>query len=303
MNEDLSPLNFDLVVSSYGRLRYIAKTMAGRTGRFIGITGGGTYVGFRFRSHFPKGLFVPIPEDSPVYVERNPEEHHGFMIAESERELMAAHQRGDFQVTILRYPAVYGPRQLQPRLWPIIKRIMDRRPFIIVPGNGLRLNHPSYADNVAQATLLAVDCPQAVGQIYNVGDERYPTLLEVIDLAAKQMGHQWEIIEINHPWAKAMAKGYAGFSFHTIFDIHKIRSELGYRDLVQPAEGVERTVTWLLENHKSAIDPRTAELLADGYDYALEDRFVGEYRKHMESLSATFPSPPSESPYYYSYKG
>ena len=33
----------------------------------------------------------------------------------------------------LRYPQIYGPRQILPREWPIVRRAIDRRPTLIVP--------------------------------------------------------------------------------------------------------------------------------------------------------------------------
>ena len=302
LERDLAPRRDDLVVSNYGRLRYIAQVLAGRTPRFIGITSGGGYLGFRDSAHNPDGLPLPVPEDAPLITDRDIE-HFGFMIAETERQLMAAHQRGDFQVTILRYPRVYGPRQLIPDMWPIVKRALDRRPHIVVPGDGMRIRALGFAENVALTVLLAVDKPQSAGQIYNVADEHYLTLTERANLIAGFVGHRWEVVEAQHPWAEAIAYSYAGPSFHTMFDIAKIRAELGYRDVVPATEGVKRTVAWLVENHRSVIDERVEKTLGDSYDYAFEDRFIAAYREHMEALSAAFPPPPPPPPYEYTYRG
>ena len=190
LERDLAPRRFDLVISNYGRLRYIAQVLAGCTQRLIGITGGGAYLGYMDPAHNPEGMTLPIPEDAPVHTDHDLD-HFGFMIAETERQLMAAHQRGDFRVTILRYPRVYGPHQLTPDMWPIVKRVLDRRPHIVVPGDGLRIRCVGYAENVAHAVLLTMDQPQSAGQIYNVADERYLTLKEKVNLIAKISGVSW----------------------------------------------------------------------------------------------------------------
>jgi nucleoside-diphosphate-sugar epimerase len=301
LQRDLTAPRFDIVVSNYGRLRYIAQVLAGRTPRFIGITSPGGYLGFRDDVHNPDGLAVPISEDATLIEDRNID-NFGFLIADTERQLMAAHQRGDFQVTILRYPRVYGPRQLIPDMWPIVKRALDRRPHIVVPGDGLRIRALGFAENMAHTVLLAVDKPQSAGQIYNVGDERYLTLKERVSLIAKFIGHRWKVVEAQHPWAEAIAYSYAGPTYHTMLDTSKIRAELGYRDVVPAEEGLRRTVAWLVENHSTVITERAAKVLGDTYDYAFEDRFIAAYREHMDAISAAFPPPPPPPAYEYLYR-
>ena len=302
LEHNLADRRFDLVVSNYGRLRHVAGVLAGKTPRFIGITGGRAYLGYVNPDHRPGGMSLPIPEDAPVHTDRGLDKL-SFAVAETERQLMAAHQRGDFQVTILRYPRVYGPRQLVPDMWPIVKRGLDHRPHIVVPGKGLRIRNSGYSENVAHAVLLAIDEPQSVGQIYNVADERYLTLKAKVHLIAEILGHQWEITETQHPWAEAIAGPYARPAFHFMFDITKIRAELGYRDVVSTAEAVRRTVTWLVENHTTVITQRVEDLLGDSYDYAFEDRFIEAYRKHMDPLSASLPPVPPPPSHEYAYRG
>jgi len=302
LERDLAASRFDLVVSNYGRLRYIAEVLAGHTQRLIGITGGRAYLGYVDPTHNLEGMPLPIPEDAPVHANRDLDKF-SFAVAETERQLITAHQRGDFRVTILRYPRVYGPGELVPDMWPIVKRALDHRPYIVVPGNSLCIRNIGYAENVAHAVLLAIDQPQSAGQIYNVADERYLTLKTKVNLIAKILGHQWEVVEAQHPWAEAIASSYARPPFHSMFDITKIRAELGYQDVVPTAEAVQRTVTWLVENHHSVINKGVEGLLGDSYDYAFEDRFITAYREHMDALSASLPPIPPPPSYEYAYKG
>jgi hypothetical protein len=68
-------------------------------------------------------------------------------------------------------------------------------------------------------------------------------------------------------------------------DLAKIRSELGYRDAVAPAEGLRRTVAWLLENRPEP-GGLTEKILGDTFDYAAEDRIVEIQREYEAKLSA-----------------
>ena len=87
---------------------------------------------------------------------------------------------------IFRYPYVYGPYQLVPREWSVVRRILDRRKFILLPNDGLALMTHGYAENLAHAVLLAVDQPEAsYGQAYNCGDEIQFTMRQLVEVIAR----------------------------------------------------------------------------------------------------------------------
>src|SRR6188768_1174463 len=90
LHQDLLHQTFDVVVSSYGRLRHVAKAMSGKAGKFIGVTGGASYVGYRNPSHSPDGLPNPITEEHPTYTHRETDTY-GWAIAEGERQIIAQH--------------------------------------------------------------------------------------------------------------------------------------------------------------------------------------------------------------------
>ena len=92
---------------------------------------------------------------------------------------------------------MYGPYQLVPREWSIIRRILDKRKFILLPDDGLALMTHGYAENLAHAVLLAVDQPQAsAGQAYNCGDEIQFTMRQLVEVIARTMNYQLEIVNV-----------------------------------------------------------------------------------------------------------
>jgi len=302
LEKDLGNLNFDVVISSYGRLRYTAKIMAGHCDRFIGITGGRGYLGHLDVSHNPKGfLDVPVSEDAPVYSDHD-QNHFGAMIADTEKLVMEHHAKGSYRATILRYPVIYGPRQLMPTVWPIVKRLMEGRKQIIVPGDGLTLRARGYADNAAHMTLLAVDCPTAAGETYNVADEKTFSLRDFINLIVRAMGREIEIVPINHPIAFNLTQSYAHHPHHhLVFDISKAINQLGYRDVVATPEAVKRHANWLVSN-SSTIEGKYESSIEDPYDYQLEDEVITTWKRAMERLTEELPPPPSMIKFEYSYK-
>ena len=167
----LGTRKFDLVVSMYGRLRQIADGMKGRTQRFLGVTGP-AYLGSTNPADNPEGLLMPIPENAPVI--NDPKIFKiGYLIVASEQEVMRVHQEGGYSATLFRYPMIYGPRQLPPKEWSIIRRILDKRKKLIIPDGGLVLRSRAYAENAAHALLLAIDHPESGGQVYNVAEEKH----------------------------------------------------------------------------------------------------------------------------------
>ena len=71
-------------------------------------------------------------------------------IVETEELVFSLHP----SATHLRYPLIYGPNQLLPREWLIVRRILDGRPHIILPDGGLTLRTAAFTENAAHALLI-----------------------------------------------------------------------------------------------------------------------------------------------------
>ena len=301
LERDLGKLRFDIVISNYGRLRDNAQLMAGKCERFIGVTSGAVYLGWTNPTHNPNGyLDTPCSEDAPLNIDVNLDKM-GTRIAQGERVIMENHNQDQYKATILRYPLVYGPNQLRSNIWPILKRVLDGRKRIIIPGDGLQILSMGYAENCAHAMLLAVDNPKAIGQVYNVADEKCFSIYDFIKLIVEAIGAEVDLIPINHPRAFDVTRGYVRILRHRMFDVAKIIFELGYRDVVSTPEAVKRCVVWSLANR--ATEAKLAEVLDDPYDYELEDQLIDAWGKMKQQLSDTIPSVPVKKHTKYEYGG
>jgi len=285
IEEALKDRTFDLVVAMYGRLRYIAQAMKGRTSRFIGIGGVAVYKGWTNPAHNPEGLPIPTPENAPL--QTDPEvDRFSYLMVLSEQTVMEAHREGHYNATIFRYPMIYGPRQLAPREWSLMRRILDGRRQLILPDGGLTLETRGYAENMAHAVLLAVDQPdRSAGQIYNVGDETTLSLRQWVELITRIMNWEWELVEMPALLARP-SRPYAGRTHHKVLDLTKIKTELGYRDVVPVEEAVRRTVEWYLE-HRPQPGGEEERQLKDPFNYEAEDRFIQAYKESMERILQT----------------
>ncbi len=275
---------FDIVIGMYGRLRYVAEVIRGKTGRFI-VAGGMPYKTF-LEGDADRAVPVLVREDAPLF---HDEEVNRFTyrITVSEEAVMNAHGAGHYSATILRFPMIYGPRQVAPREWCIIRRILDGRKRIIISDGGLKLERRGFVENVAHAVLLAVDKPhKSAGQIYNVGDETVWSVREWIERIAGYLGHEWEMVSMPFSVARP-TRPYSGRGFHWLPDIGKIRAELGYKDLVAPEAGLAQTIDWYLERRPKP-GGEIEKALGDTFDYASEDALMDGFAERLRGIKDLF---------------
>jgi nucleoside-diphosphate-sugar epimerase len=272
VREAIAGRRFDLVIAAYGRLRLLVDVLAGHTDRLITI-GGTVYERQRWS----------VPADETA--RRDMSHTLVSRVQQTEDVVLAKHADGTFNVTHLRYPNLYGPRQLAPREWSIVRRIRDGRRTVPVIDGGLTLESRAYVENAAHAVLLAVDDPvTSAGQTYHVADLVTPTDAERAEAIAVVMGVEIELV--NYPrsaglpgyfWGggrnlEAMGKGGPPPTHHKLLDSGRIRAELGYVDLVPFGEAIRRTVDYYLANPLEYGGDEEARI-GDPFDYEAEDAF------------------------------
>jgi nucleoside-diphosphate-sugar epimerase len=271
----LDGATWDVVIAMYGRLRAVASAVRGRTGRFISVGGVPAYRGWMNPFLFaPVGLPVPAREEMPT-VAAPGEDEKGFRIVRTEAAVFAAHPAA----THFRYPYVYGPYQLAPREWCVVRRIRDGRRRIVVADDGLTLHHHGYTENLAHALLLACDQPDAsAGKLYNCGDDEVLSVRQVIEIVAAALGHELEVVSLPFALAKPAWPMIAQpLPTHRVLDLSAVRRDLGYRDLVPARTALARTAEWLMAHPP---EPGSTEelVLTDPFDYAAEDALMDAWQ-------------------------
>lgn len=266
---------FDVAIASYGRLRSVADVLSGRVGRIISIGGAPVYRGFFNPAvHCPSGLPIPTREDAELANEAD--DGKSYRIGRTEEILFERHPTA----THFRYPYVYGPRQLAPREWCIVRRILDGRPFLILPDDGLSIIPFGYVDNLAHALLLAVDRPEAsMGEVFNCGDDEKLTIRQVAEVITDELGHDWQLLSLPADlavpsWPLMMSSR----STHRYLDTSKLRERLGYRDVVPAPDAVRLAARWLVE-HRPEPGGYEETALQDPFDYAAEDRLAAWWKR------------------------
>lgn len=179
-------------------------------------------------------------------------------------ELIAFRYWDRLPITIIRPPAIYGPRDRQVfrYFW------MTRKGLILLPGAGRASLNIAYVQDIVTGLLLAAEKPQATGEIFFIGDGKNYTWEEVA--AEIALAVQKEAVRIHVPptAAKVIGRGIhwlarlAGrpdvltpdhvknfLQTNWALDIGKARRLLGYEPATPLRRGVEETAVWYFENH------------------------------------------------------
>lgn len=283
----LAGATFDLAVVMYGRLRDLAELLAGRVGRFVSVGGVPVVSGFGDPGSLrPAGLPVRLRDQGVALVAGgDPSAVANDKVArmvETEHGVFAAHP----DATHLRYPLVYGPHQLLPREWLVVRRALDGRRRVVLPDGGLHLSSAVYAENAAAALLFCVDHPDATaGRALPVSDEVTPTLRQVVDIVAAAVGHVFEIVDLPFALAWPAHPFVMRGSGHHRFTPATTLFTLGHRDVVAFDEGLARTARWLVDNplERGGQGERN---LQDPFDYAGEDALIDAWLAALPALQA-----------------
>jgi nucleoside-diphosphate-sugar epimerase len=286
LEEALADKDFDLVVAMYGRLKAVGQVVAGRCGHLVGISGVPVYRGFVEPQHTrPYGMKLLARESSPKADTAGQRAKAAMLVLEAERSIFEQGRVHGVPVTSVRYPQIYGPRNIVPWEWAVVKRVLDGRRRIIVPDDGLWIVSRCAARNAAEVVLCIVDQPEASGgQAFNCADDDQFTLRQWVELAARYAGGELEIVGIPSAVARsAFAELLApGSRPHMIVSAEKARAELGYVEAVSAYDALRETVEWMIAN---PIRLEEYPLYTAKFDYALDDRMIDEYRRAVGALN------------------
>lgn len=143
------------------------------------------------------------------------------------------------ETVVLRYFNVFGPRQdPQSQYAAVVPKFVTaalRGDPPVIFGDGLQSRDFCFIDNVIEANLKAADAPGVAGEVFNVACGEATTLLDVVALIGKQMG---KTLVAQHEPARA------GDIKHSLADIQKAKTMLGYSAQITFQEGLRRTIEW-----------------------------------------------------------
>jgi dTDP-glucose 4,6-dehydratase len=160
-------------------------------------------------------------------------------------------------VMVTRCSNNYGPRQFPEKLIPLMIRKAMKNEKLPVYGDGLHVRDWLYVDDHCRA-LHAVLKDGKPGEVYNIGGGRELPNLELVKLLLAKLDKPEGLIE-HVPDRPGHDRRYA-------IDCSKLTRELGWKSLVEFADGMARTIDWYMENQEwlAAIADGTYQQGFDG---------------------------------------
>lgn len=218
--------------------------------RFVHLSSLGVY---EARDHFATDETEPLPS----------RHIDGYTQSKVEAEQLALQyfREHGVPVTVLRPGFVYGPRDRT-----VVPRLIDllARKDLIYVGDGSQALNTIYVGNLVEAVLLALERPEAVGEVFNLTDgeqvskRRFlETLADVAELPRPSKSVPRWLVRMLTPvienlWRAIGAKGaprltqarlkFIGLNLD--FSIEKARRRLGYQPRPSLEEGLRQAVEW-----------------------------------------------------------
>jgi UDP-glucose 4-epimerase len=146
---------------------------------------------------------------------------------------IAYYQEKALPTTVVRPFNVYGPGQVgEGALRTFIKRALRHEP-IEIHGDGTQIRAWCYIDDMVVGTLLAMGHPKAVGESFNVGNQKAVTTIYGLANTVVRVLNSQSPIVFTH-------KDYADVELR-VPSVRKARELLGFEAHVDLEEGVQRT--------------------------------------------------------------
>src|SRR5262249_31323513 len=191
--------------------------------------------------------------------------------AMTERMLFRMHQKTGLPVVTLRPPFIYGPENPFYREAFFWDRLRDGRP-VVLPGDGHRLMQFVYIKDLVRACMRAMEGPAAIGEAFNVANERPVTQAEFVQAVAAAAGKKANIVRVPRERiaeAGGDPMGQSRTYFGGYLDVHpitevvvKAKRILGFQPTPFDA-GLRETHRWYSRNAKKSR-----------IDYSFEDRLI-----------------------------
>lgn len=145
------------------------------------------------------------------------------------------------QTTALRMFNVYGPGQnltnMRQGMVSIYLSFLLRGEPILVKGAADRYRDLIYVDDVVDGWMTALDRPDAIGRVYNLGTGVRTTVRMLIDGLIEAAGERRE-------YPVVCGEPTAGDVHGSVADITRASNEMGWRPRVDVAQGLRRTIDW-----------------------------------------------------------
>lgn len=180
--------------------------------------------------------YMPMDEEHPT----NPNSPYGVSKLAAEKYCLAFHEVYGIATVCLRYFSVYGPRGRPDQVIHAFASAVARNESPVIYGDGTQTRDFTFVSDVVDATILAAECDDVAGEVFNVGFGRETSVNEILDKVTEKLDRTREMRPIYE-------ETYKGEFPHTFVDNAKARRVLGWRPKVDLDRGLEVFIQWFLK--------------------------------------------------------
>lgn len=205
-----------------------------------------------------KSLSEPVDENTPC----NPITSYGKSKKAAEDVVLS--YKGKIPYTIVRAPAVYGPRDTA--IYDIFRTVKIGLGTMV--GFNDKYISLIHSEDLSRGIIEAAESEKTIDEIYFVSSEEFYTWKQLINLIAEKMGKKF-VIKLRLPhWVVLAAaatseflgkfsdkppifnyeKGIDFIQDYWICSTEKAKRDFGYRQLVSIEEGMQNTIEWYKQN-------------------------------------------------------
>jgi nucleoside-diphosphate-sugar epimerase len=232
-------------------------------------------------SDTPPDYGGPIPESQPTMApgDMDYDSREGY----GPNKVAAEHVALDsgLPITVLRPSRVHGVGASRPREWVFVKRVLDRRPAVLLAARGGGIVHPTAAVNIAALIETVAHRPGA--RVLNSADPDAPSAREIAKTIARQLGHSWDEVLLDESADPALGRTPWDSPHPVVLDT-TASLELGYKPVGDYAATVAEQVDWLFDMYRAGDPDGTLPAADDPYfapffDYPAEDAYLAAARR------------------------
>lgn len=154
--------------------------------------------------------------------------------------VLAYHRTYGLPVSISRSTNNYGPYQFPEKLIPLMLINALEGKELPVYGKGINVRDWLYVEDNCRAIDLIIEKGRD-GGVYNVGARCEMHNIEIVKLLLRKLGKSESLVRY--------VADRQGHDLRNAVDTAKITKELGWKPLTSFAAGIEKTISWYLENH------------------------------------------------------
>jgi UDP-glucose 4-epimerase len=182
---------------------------------------------------FGDPVYAPMDEKHPT----NPNSPYGVSKLAAEKYCVAFNKVYGLDITCLRYFSVYGPRGRPDQvIYAFISPIL-RGESPTIYGDGKQTRDFTFISDVVEATILAAECENIGGEVFNIGYGKEISINEVYAKILNETGKKGEI-------QPRYVESYKGEFSRTYADNKKAQRILEWKPKVEFNEGLRTFISW-----------------------------------------------------------